>query len=86
MGGALNNVVNYSVAALSETRNDVKQGKWVDALSALVAMLLALVLNAVFGQMLWNNYAKRLVPGLGTARWYDTLALQVLLHALMAGL
>lgn len=86
MGGALNNVISYSVSALSDTREDVREGKWLDALTSLVVVLLAVVLNALFGQMLWNGYVKRLVPGLGVARWYDTLALQVLLHALMGGL
>tara|TARA_B100000242_G_C42692934_1_gene324372 strand:+ start:218 stop:478 length:261 start_codon:yes stop_codon:yes gene_type:complete len=86
MGGALNNVVGYSVSALSGAREEIKEGKLLEALESLVVVLLAFVLNALFGQMLWNGYVKRLVPGLGVARWYDTIALQVLLHALMSGL
>ena len=38
-----------------------------------------LVLNLLVGPWLWNNILKRLVPVVGKARWYDTVALAILL-------
>ena len=36
----------------------------------------------LFGSYLWNNFARRLVPGLGVARWYDVFVLSILLSLL----
>ena len=48
----------------------------VDAL-LLVIMVGVLML---FGEYLWNNFARRLIPGLGKARWYDVFVLTILLR------
>jgi len=45
----------------------------------LVSSLIMILLNILVGPYLWNNVLTRLVPSLGKARWYDTLALAVLL-------
>jgi len=44
----------------------------------LVSSLIMILLNILVGPYLWNNVLTRLVPSLGKARWYDTLALTVL--------
>ena len=44
----------------------------------VLALLLQLLLNALVGQWLWNNSLVKLAPMLKKARWWDTLAVAVL--------
>ena len=57
--------------------NEAKQGRAI-LTALLISVLVMLLLNVLVGPYLWNNVFSRLVPGLGKARWYDTLALAVL--------
>ena len=57
-------------------------GKRVVAL--LLAVLLIVLVNIVLGPYLWNTVARRLIPALGKARWYDTVLLSVLISLLVA--
>jgi len=61
-----NNVVNVN-------------GRNVSVLALVVGIIFVLVLNLLVGPWLWNNILKRLVPSVGRARWYDTVALALLL-------
>ena len=61
-----NNVVNVN-------------GRNVSVLALVVGIIVVLVLNLLVGPWLWNNILKRLVPSVGRARWYDTVALALLL-------
>jgi hypothetical protein len=61
-----NNVVNVN-------------GRNVSVLALVVGIIIVLVLNLLVGPWLWNNILKRLVPSVGRARWYDTVALALLL-------
>ena len=54
------------------------EGRNVSVLALVVGILIVLVLNLLVGPWLWNNIARRLVPALGKARWYDTVALAIL--------
>ena len=47
--------------------------------TCLLVLVLMLLINFVVGPWLWNNVLKRLVPSVGRARWYDTVALALLL-------
>ena len=60
-----NNVVNVN-------------GKNVTVLALVVGIIIVLILNLLVGPWLWNNIFRRLVPSLGKARWYDTVALALL--------
>lgn len=60
-----NNVVNVN-------------GRNVSVLALVLGIIIVLVLNLLVGPWLWNNVARRLVPALGKARWYDTVALALL--------
>ena len=71
---AVNNALNKNNMASNEQKKANN-----DALGLLLVVLVLLLLNFVFGPWLWNNVARRLVPALGPARWYDTVALAVLL-------
>lgn len=55
--------------------NDVKGAT---AVGVVVGLIIVLLLNFLLGPWLWNNVLRRLVPSLGTARWYDTVLLAVL--------
>ncbi len=68
-----NNNVNAVVA---------EEGK-VNVMALLLGILIVLVLNLLVGPWLWNNILKRLVPAVGRARWYDTVALAVLLGLIL---
>ena len=62
----------------SEERSKILKELFVGGL-LLVVVWLGLML---FGSYLWNNFARRLVPGLGLARWYDVFVLSILLSLL----
>ena len=53
----------------------------------LVALLISLVIfalvNLVLGPFLWNEVARKLMPFFGKARWFDTLALSLLIGLLV---
>lgn len=57
--------------------NEAKQGREI-LTALLISVLIMILLNILVGPLLWNSVFSRLVPGLGKARWYDTLALAVL--------
>ena len=61
-----NNVVNVN-------------GRNVSMYALLLSIIIVLLLNVLVGPWLWNNVLRRLVPGAGRARWYDTVALSVLI-------
>jgi len=60
-----NNVVNVS-------------GRNVSMYALLISIIFVLLLNVLVGPWLWNNVLRRLVPGVGRARWFDTVALALL--------
>tara|TARA_X000000950_G_C13348752_1_gene431543 strand:- start:147 stop:398 length:252 start_codon:yes stop_codon:yes gene_type:complete len=60
-----NNVVNVN-------------GRNVSMQALLISIVFVLLLNVLVGPWLWNNVLRRLVPGAGRARWYDTVALALL--------
>lgn len=72
--GVVENAVKANnVSDVSEAR----QGKML-LTAILISLLVMLLLNVLVGPLLWNNVFRRLVPGVGKARWYDTLAIGVL--------
>lgn len=64
---------NNNVAA-----NNNKKTGMNGVLVLVLALLLQLLLNALVGQWLWNNSLVKLAPMLKKARWWDTLAVAVL--------
>ena len=60
-----NNVVNVN-------------GRNVSMYALLISIVIVLLLNVLVGPWLWNNVLRRLVPGVGRARWFDTVALALL--------
>tara|TARA_B100000242_G_scaffold187936_1_gene135182 strand:+ start:1362 stop:1619 length:258 start_codon:yes stop_codon:yes gene_type:complete len=71
---AVNNALNNNIMV-----EDEKKRANNEALALVLVVLILLLLNFVFGPWLWNNIARKLIPALGEARWYDTVALSVLL-------
>lgn len=65
---------NNNVAA----NNNNKKTGMSGVLVLVLALLLQLLLNALVGQWLWNNSLVKLAPMLKKARWWDTLAVAVL--------
>ena len=63
-----NNVVNVN-------------GNNVSVLALVIGIIVVLVLNLLVGPWLWNNILRRLVPMVGEARWYDTVALALFILA-----
>jgi TRAP-type C4-dicarboxylate transport system permease small subunit len=70
---AVNTALNNNT--LSDSQKTVARNQ---LLAMLLAILFLLLLNFIFGPWLWNNILKRLVPMLGIARWYDTVAVAIL--------
>ena len=73
MTQAVNSALNNNT--LSDQEKTVERNK---LLAMVLVVLFLLLLNFVFGPWLWNNVLRRLVPMLGTARWYDTVGVTVL--------
>ena len=48
-------------------------------MSMLITVVVLLLLNFVVGPFLWNEVVRKLVPACGKARWFDTVALAILL-------
>ena len=72
--GVVENAVKANnVSDVSEAR----QGRML-LTALLISVLVMLLLNVLVGPLLWNNVFRRLVPVVGLARWYDTLAIGVL--------
>ncbi len=71
---AVNNALNNNNMV-----EDEKKRATNEALALVLVVLVLLLLNFVFGPWLWNNIARKMIPALGVARWYDTVALSVLL-------
>jgi hypothetical protein len=78
----MNNNITQAVNTALNNNNTLSDSEKTVARNQVLAMLLAvlfmLLLNFIFGPWLWNNILKRLVPMLGTARWYDTVAVAIL--------
>ena len=73
--------LNMLIKEAFQANNDVssnKKSKMSGVLVLVLALLLQLLLNALVGQWLWNNSLVKLVPMLKKARWWDTLAIAVL--------
>jgi hypothetical protein len=81
MFGANNvsNVVENAIKSNNVVNLDEAQNGKVSLAALLLGILIVLVLNLLVGPWLWNNILKRLVPVVGKARWYDTVALAILL-------
>ena len=71
VSNAVENAINNNVVNVN--------GRNVSLTAVVISILFVLILNLLVGPWLWNNILKRLVPSVGKARWYDTVALALLL-------
>ena len=71
VSNAVENAINNNVVNVN--------GNNVSVLALVVVIIIVLIINLLVGPWLWNNILKRLVPSVGVARWYDTVALSLLL-------
>jgi len=79
----ISNVVENAIKSNNVVNVDEAQNGKVSLASLLLGVLIVLVLNLLVGPWLWNNILKRLVPFVTKARWYDTVALGVLLGLIL---
>ena len=70
-------VLNFAENAMNNNVVNVN-GRNVSMQALLISIVFVLLLNVLVGPWLWNNVLRRLVPGAGRARWYDTVALALL--------
>ena len=75
----ISNVVENAVKSNNNVNLDEAEKGKVSLAAIILGVLIVLVINLIVGPWLWNNIARRLVPNLGKARWYDTVAIAVLL-------
>ena len=75
----LNMLIKEAFQANNNTvANNKGKSGMSNVLVLVLELLLQLLLNALVGQWLWNNSLVKLVPMLKKARWWDTLAVAVL--------
>lgn len=75
----LNDVLNNVSKLSSETEKDLRSKLMSELFVGILLLLVWCMGLMLFGAYLWNNVARRLVPSLGVARWYDTFLLSILL-------
>lgn len=74
----ISNVVENAVKSNNNVNLEEAERSKVSIAAIVLGVLIVLVLNLIVGPWLWNNVFRRLVPNLGKARWYDTVALAIL--------
>ena len=79
----VSNVVENAIKSNNKVNLEAAENGKLSLASILVGVLIVLVINVLVGPYLWNNVLRRLVPNLGKARWYDTIALAILLGLLV---
>lgn len=79
----LNNVVENAVAMNNSNNRVEKNSNQNKLMAALITLVVVLVINLVVGPFLWNEVMCHLVPACGKARWYDTVALGILLSLVL---
>lgn len=62
-----------------ENVNTENDGSVSGLVLAVLYVAIVVLVNGLFGQQLWNNVGKKLIPALGKAEWYDTILLHMLL-------
>ena len=75
-------ILNSVMGSFVNVSDELKQHNYNQAIQFILVNLIYLVLLGLFGEYLWNNVAKKLVPNLGKAKWSDMLLLNVLLQLL----
>ena len=79
----VSNVVENAIKSNNNVDMEKAEAGKLSVMSLLLGVLIILVLNLLVGPWLWNNIVKRLVPVVGRARWYDTVALAILLGLIL---
>ena len=75
----LNSIIENSVAINNSNTSSEKTVNQNKLVALLINLFIVLVVNFVFGPYLWNEVMCKLVPACGKARWFDTVALGVLI-------
>jgi len=78
----LREVMNNASKAVAEDDEMERSKIMKEFFVGLLLLVVIWVGLMLFGSYLWNNFARRLVPGLGVARWYDVFVLSILLSLL----
>ena len=74
----VSNIVENAIKSNNNVNMEVSENSKINLCSLVLGLLFVVLLTLVVGPWLWNNVARRLVPGLGKARWYDILLLAIL--------
>lgn len=79
----VSNVLENALKSNNKVNMEVAENGKLTLASILLGIVVVLIINVLVGPYLWNNVLRRLVPSLGKARWYDTIALALLLGLLV---
>jgi|TARA_B110001469_G_C9619323_1_gene308539 hypothetical protein len=79
----VSNVVENALKSNNKVNLEEADNSKLVLASILVGILIVIIINILVGPALWNNVLRRLVPSLGKARWYDTIALALLIGLLV---
>ena len=81
----MSSILNSVMGSVVNVNDELKEHNYHQALQTTLVFLVYMVLLGIFGEYLWNNVAKKLIPNLGKAKWSDVLLLNVLLQLLLSG-
>ena len=79
----VSNVVENAIKSNNSVNLEEAQNAKICLISFLVVLAISLLLILVLGPTIWNHTVRRLFPSLGKSRWYDILALAVLLSLII---
>ena len=74
----VSNIVENAIKSNNNVNMEVSENSKINLCSLVLGLLFVVLLTLVVGPWLWNNVARRLIPSLGKARWYDILLLAIL--------
>ena len=75
----ISNVVENAIKSNNNVNIEASENGKISLAAIVLGVLVILVLNLIIGPWLWNNVLRRLIPVAGKARWYDTVAMAILL-------
>jgi len=75
--------VEYFMNMNNSPSNTEKVSNQNKLVAVLISVVIFALVNLVLGPFLWNEVARKLMPFCGKARWFDTVALSLLLGLLL---
>ena len=75
----INGYMNMNNGVTNQQKNEGRN----QLVAALIAILVFAIVNLLLGPFLWNEVMRKLFPAFKKARWFDTVALGLLVSLIL---